>query len=93
MTTSDILSGKRIAELVATFSMGLTAVSVILTFLGLGLMAIPIQPQGNMLLTFGIVGGAVSLVLVAIASAYNRELMEIETDEEKPKNRDPRFQE
>lgn len=81
----ETVPGPSITERIAQLCILLAVLSVGVTFVGLGGLAIDARPYGRMLLTLGIVGATVALVVTTAVSAVDKSLRgegEDEGDEE-----------
>lgn len=70
----ETVAGPSIPERIAQACIVLSAISVLVTLVGLGGLALSVSPYGRMFLTLGIVGATVALVVTAAASAVDKSL-------------------
>lgn len=81
------VEGPSLAQRVAQACVYLAFASVGVTFIGLMGLAAETRPYGRMLLTLGIVGGTVALVVTAAASAVDDRIAGGDSDDDD--GRDP----
>jgi hypothetical protein len=70
----ETVPGPSIPQRIAQASVVLAVLSVGLTLVGLGGLAIDARPYGRMLLTLGIAGATIALVVTAAASAFDKSI-------------------
>lgn len=92
MSTDDAepVEGPRLSERVAQICIVVSGIAVLVTLVGLAAIAANWFPYGRMLLTGGIGAATVSLIVVAAASAWNKDLRTVDAgsddDEDHPQS-------
>lgn len=84
MSNSDPepVEGPRLSERVAQACIVVSGIAILVTLAGLAALAMNIEIYGRMLLTGGIGAATVSLVVVAAASAWNKDLRTVDSDDD-----------
>jgi len=76
------VDGPRLSERVAQACIVVSGIAVLVTLVGLAAIAADLYPYGRMLLTGGIGAATASLIVVAAASAWNKDLRTVDSDDD-----------
>lgn len=87
--TAEPVDGPSIPQRIAQVCIYLSVVSVVVTIIGLVGIAMDTRPYGRMLLTLGIVGASVALVVTAAASAVDERVRGKGVDEDEDPGQNP----